>query len=78
MYIVGKLYYMEEWTSIQSSLPEDSKFIMANVRDHNYVYHEILCYKKELKKWYFITGGELPGDIIVTAWKDLPSTYNRH
>ncbi|WP_442587358.1 hypothetical protein ACSBL2_15045 [Pedobacter sp. AW31-3R] len=68
---------MEEWNSISAGLPEDSKFIMANVKDNNYVYHEILCYKEKLDKWYFITGGELPSDIIVTAWKNLPSTYQR-
>ena len=67
---------MQEWTSIDLVMPEDSHFVMANVRDHNYVYHEKLCYKSDLRKWFFITGGELPQGFIVTAWKDLPTIHS--
>ena len=64
-----------EWTPIGREMPEDSQFVIANIRNGNYYYHEILCYKAETGNWHFHNEETLPEGAVVTAWQELPSTY---
>lgn len=56
-------------------MPEDSHFVIANLRNGNYIYHEILCYKAETGKWHFHSKEASPEEAVVTAWKNLPATF---
>ncbi len=66
---------MNEWIQVGTEMPEDSQFVIANLRRENYFYHEILCYKAETGNWHFHSDEVLPEGVSVTAWKNLPSNF---
>lgn len=66
-----------EWTPIDQKMPNDSDFVIANVRDDakRYIYNEVLQFVYKENKWKYHNGNDLEEGLRVSAWKDTGSTY---
>ncbi|RZM00916.1 MAG: hypothetical protein EOO88_58310 [Pedobacter sp.] len=63
---------MENWKLTAYELPEDGRFVIANIVDGNQIYAEYLAHNYASGIWYYRNGQELEAGKKVTGWQAGP------
>jgi len=63
---------MEEWKLTSYQLPEDGRFVIANIVSGNEIFAEYLAYDSQTNRWYYRSGKILEEGKRVTGWQGGP------